>query len=284
MSDLILTGTGEAQRLPDGRMFDPRSGWTVTRRWRGSKAKIDDLAVTEALLGNRIVITPPDDGGLFILESAFADIEAQPADLPLSDTWELDANTLEKELWNLPFMRVEFDSIKDNRQGNPTGDPRLSSGSCINWIRRAIEAFISGQEKIVTLDPEERPLTYAELHQDCLAYGLHEAAFLKIVHLYAQGVKAFPVPQYVLKRTRVVANNYSRSNLTDIYNDIFKRRTTSSLEAAEAIPNTIRFVIPQGEWVKQPPTMKQSSPTKWTLSEEWWHADKWEPEIYGELI
>lgn len=281
MSDPIYTGTNAARRLKDGKMFDPRTGWTITRRWKGSQAALDAIAITEGLLQNRFVITPSDDGGDFILESTAADIENQPPDVPLSDTWELDGNMLEKELWHLPWMIAEFDSIKDNRTGNPTGDPRLSSGSCINWIRKNIEAFIAGQEKTITLDPEERPLTYAELHQDCLAYGLHEEAFLKIIHLYAQGVKAFPVSQYVLKRTRIIATNYIGK---PILNDVFKRRTNESLVSAYPVPSALLFTLPVGEWQKQTPQVKQVTSAKWAISEEWWHADKWAPEIYGDLI
>jgi hypothetical protein len=282
MSEAVYTGTSEVRRLKDGKMFDPRGGWTITQRWKGSQTAINLLS--ETLLGVRFVITPSDDGGDFILEATTADIENQPTDVPLSDIWELDGNMLEKELWHLPWMRAEWDSIKDNRNGNPTGDPRLSSASCINWIRKNIEAFINGQEKTITLDPEERPLTYAELHQDCLAYGLHEEAFLKIIHLYAAGVKAFPVAQFVLKRTRTVASNFAAFNLPNIYDDVFKRRTTDSLSGAYPVPGALIFALPAGEWVKQTPSAKQVSATKWAISEEWWHADKWEPEIYGEPI
>lgn len=262
-------------------MFDPRSGWTFTRRWKGSDAALVDIATAEGLLGNRFVVTPADDGGDSILESTSID-EAQSPTEPLSDTWDLDGNDLEKELWELPWVRDVFDSIRDDKTGNPTDSPLLVSNACINWIRKAIESFIRGDDKIKFVDGVESPFTYAYLIQSIDMLGGHGTDILyRLIAMYARGVKSFPVAQFVLKRTRVVADNYSEKAE---YDDIFKRRTTESLKAAYGIPATLIYFIPEGEWIKKTPSMKKTGVRKWTLTEEWWHADKWEVEIYGELI
>lgn len=269
---------------PDKISWTPRGGFTIGRPFRGSQTQIQKAQVAALAARDAFDLNPGVEGALWEIVIYFGADENQPADVPISDTWELDGNTLEKELWELPWVRAEFDSITDDRTGNPTGDPRLASAACINWIRRNIEAFIRGESKTTSLDPAEIDLTYANLISYGFSYGFHKDALIELVRLYGRGVKAFPVSQFVLRRTRVLAKNYDRGNLTDIYDDIFKRRTTSSLESSEAIPGDIRFIMPQGEWVKQTPDMLQTSATKWTLKEEWWHADKWEKEIYGDLV
>jgi hypothetical protein len=268
----------------DRKSWHPRNGWVIGRPYTGSQTKIELAANAAFLAGDPFDLNPGRNGDEWELVIYFGAEETQSPDAAISDTWELDGNELEKDLWELPWILDEFKSIKDNRQGNPTGDPRLASAACINWIRRNIEAWFRGESKMITLDPEERDLSFAELHQNCIAYGLHEDAFNKIVHLFGMGRKAFPVSQFVLRRTRVVANNFNKSNITNIYDDVFKRRLTSSLESAENIPATLRFALPAGEWVKRTPDMLQTTANKWTIREEWWHADKWDEEIYGPLI
>jgi len=268
---------------PDRKAWNKRGGWTITRPFRGEQGQIEAAAAAAYAAGDSFEINPGPDGGPWELLIIYGAEETQSPNEPLSDTWELDGNTLEKELWELPFIRDEFNSIRDNRAGNPTGDPRLVSQACINWIRRNIEAWIRGDSKTITLDPEERDLTYAELRQNVLAYGFHEPAFNRLIHLLARGVKAFPVSQFVLRRTRIIANNFNVNNLKEIYSPVFKRWSTSTLKQREGIPSNIRFVLPEGEWVKQTPDIKQTTASKWTVTEEWWHADLWEEEIYGKL-
>ncbi len=267
------------ERLADGRMYDPRGGWTVTRRWRGTPSQVNDKAVTEALLGNRFAITPSDDGGFAVLESTAADIENQPADQPLSDTWELDANSLEKELWFLKWVKAVMDGVTDTQLSGVT----ITAAAARNWIRRAIESFISGTEKIKFVDGvEEFALTYDELVNHIFVLQPSAAEGLKpLIDIMAKGVKQFQVGQFVLKRTRVVARNYS---VKPIYDDVFKRRDSTSLKTHYSIPDALLFALPDGEWLKYEPTVKQTSATKWTISEEWYHADKWEPLIYGDLV
>jgi hypothetical protein len=271
----------------DRKSWNRRTGWVIGRPFTGSQIQIERAMELALLAGDTFEMNPGRDGAPWEIVIYYGADETQAPDQPLSDTWELVVNGLEKELWQLPFVRDGFTAIYDGVIAS--GLPEVTAIDCVNWVRKNIEVYLSGNtDKIKDLGGTEFDLTFQNLVDHISTTGVDKNAvavwITRIVRLYARGVKAFPLSQFVLKRTRVVANNFAKSNLDAIYNDIFKRRTTDSLKAAEAIPDAVRFELPAGEWVKNVITIKIMTANKWEISEEWWHADIWEKEIYGDPI
>src|SRR5690242_8305171 len=96
--------------------------------------------------------------------------------------------------------------------------------------------------------------------------------------MFARGIKTFPVSQYVIRRTRVLAPNFSKAELKDLDDEVFTAITTSTLK--KRIPASFKPPVPDGVWVKQG-LMWREVPPKSSLVEEWWHADYAEVGIYG---
>jgi len=52
------------------------------------------------------------------------------------------------------------------------------------------------------------------------------------------------------------------------------------LRAVENIPTTINFELPTGWWLKRTPTVEQTAADKSTITQEYWHADAYDPFVY----
>jgi hypothetical protein len=84
-------------------------------------------------------------------------------------------------------------------------------------------------------------------------------------------VEAFPVSQYVLRKTLIVPSNTNLRPALENVGKIFT--TTNQLKTSESIPTTLLFVLPEGVWLKRTPTVQQITSDKWQALQEWWHAD-----------
>lgn len=274
-------------QLPDKKSWSPRGGWIIGRPFQGSEAQITQAMFSAQAAGDAFDMNPGVDGSPWEITIFFGAEETQSPTEPLSDEWDLDGNTLEKELWELPFVRSGFIEIYNLTAAAVDEGVAVDA---MNWIRKNLEAYINGNAtKTKDLGGEEFDLTFNNLAARMatipgVSVDQAKAFILRIARLFARGVKAFPVSQFVLRRTRVLANNFSKAALDGIYEDVFKRRSTDSLKSKENIPDDIKFELPAGEWVKHTPDLMRSSSLKRTLKEEWWHADTWDEEIYGELL
>lgn len=273
MSEPIYYGTDLIQGH-DSVTYDPTRGITRERPFTGEQSAIENQANLWIALGYRVRLDPGEDGAPWRVTVSFGGEESQPPDEPIVDQWERTSNSLEKELWELPFIAAEFKRIL-YLSGGIAGD---GISNCA-IIKTAIEKYIRGEPRFLAPEEtEETDLTFDSLRAAIEYVGGNMTVFARLIGLYARGVKAFPIPQYVLRRTRVVASNFTGK---PVDSDVFTQVSTSVLKSRYDIPNSVKFNLPDGVWVKQPANISPGGANRTTFVEEWWHADEAEREIYG---
>ncbi len=92
---------GPAELTPV-KTWDPRFGWVLRPRFRGTE---DALAVVvERLKSEGIRFSmDPDDDGLVTITAEGNDVDEEPL-----ETWSLKGNDLDKSLWSLPQIEAEW--------------------------------------------------------------------------------------------------------------------------------------------------------------------------------
>ncbi len=98
-----------------------------------------------------------------------------------------------------------------------------------------------------------------------------------IYEMLLNGTESYLTSQFVLRRTTSVPASYSGQFATFDVNKVY---TTAQLQAAEVIPNTIHFEMPDGEWFKEAPVIKQQSNGRFEIENTWLHAKEWHPSLY----
>lgn len=294
-------------RGKDSQSWNPRTGFQITRPYWGEESEVNNVAFEAQSAGIPYsIMAPGPEGGMFRLDLIYSAEAAQPNNEPLTDTWEFDGNTLEKELWELPDVRSAMMSILYNLSGT-----KKSGGALIRayggqvWIKNNVEKYIKGDATFHqyladdTISTTETALTFPALLEGVGRFidTRRQVAIQDLIALYLRGVKVFPVSQFVLRRTRSVLWNY----IGEVdYLDVFKALTRATLFAHNPtlnnLPNAFKLKIPGGTrlddtydpnggvWVKQTPSIKPATASKWNILEEWWHADHAELEIYGPPI
>jgi hypothetical protein len=85
------------------------------------------------------------------------------------------------------------------------------------------------------------------------------------------------VSQWVLRHTIIIAAN---STIKPSLINVGKVFTTQMVQLIENIPATLKFDLPQGWWLKRTPTVEQTSADKFTITQEFWHGDAFDPFVY----
>src|SRR5688500_3786856 len=104
---------------PDIKIWDPKTGWTIRRPWRGTPDALTNQALYLKSLGIRLEYEPAGpNGGYDTLFGVFGAEETQPTDEELTDQWDLIGNDLEKDIWAHPKVKAMFDDLLE-----PPNDP-----------------------------------------------------------------------------------------------------------------------------------------------------------------
>ena len=252
--------------LPAIQGWDPRTGGSITRRFKGDQTLIAALALTHKRAGARIELTPPEEGGFSELRATYGAADTQPPTEPLADIWTLLGNDLEKDLWTHPKIRAEI-AKADNPQDVAT-------------VRGEIEMLIKGDQEVTHSDGQVYALEFPHIwtyHISTLGTGMVEDTWKQFVGALSRGETSYVVSQWVLRHSLVVAaNTVIKPALTNI-DKIF---SNAALVASENIPGTIKFDLPTGQWLKKAPTVEQESADKWRITQEWWYAEEWDSWVY----
>jgi hypothetical protein len=240
----LTTNQGPTE-LPILKTWDPRLGWQSTRRWRGTLDTLATAVNTLQASGYRITIEPDPDSPYATLSATVAGPEdGTSPDTSLLTTWALLGNDLEKDTIELPKVQAALVTLSDSGLSNFRKD-----------LQAALDAFTP---------PDATPFAL-----DAIMTGLYRSKL--------RGVESYAVSQFVLRRTTFasVLASYkpSLANIGRIY-------TTAALTAAEQIPNTLRFDLPDGYWLKRTPTWEQQDADRAQITQEWWHAESYDPFIY----
>jgi len=117
--------------------------------------------------------------------------------------------------------------------------------------------------------------TWVELGSACCA------ATKIILSYFRDGIEAYIISQYVLRKTIVMP-----TSTKDIYGlaNVNKRLTPWMMENKEGTPAGLKFAMPDyGEWLKKAPNV-QYQRNKMTIEQEYWHAEDWNDYIYARAL
>jgi hypothetical protein len=264
----------DIEELTPERDWTPQNGWTVVKRWRGTPTAID-LKITELQntfsFGVRMNIAEEDEGGHQVLRAWYGATDSQSIDAPVSDQWSLVGNDLEKSLWVTDEVQNEFAKLTDVSQAH--------------HIKTDIERYLDGETTSFDWSqtpPAEIPLNLSGIIAGIVGIGLSETVFRGLIDALAKGDESRTVSQFVLRRVTTVRNG---SSIKPAYNFVNMVLTTDQLiggtdPGALNIPNTLSFEFPPGFWLKRTPTAEATGSDKFQITQEWWHADQYEPFAY----
>ena len=236
--------------------WDPRRGWSITRRFKGLQSSIDALALTLIASGVRFTREVMPDGGYHILSATYGAEESQSPTEPLSDLWDLDGNDIEQSLWLRPSIKAHLEFFLDE-SGFPT-DSYVA-------ITRDIQELVSG----------------TKLPSDIAWWGdkdPHTPELKKFARELLRGVDSYHVSEWVLRRRRVIARNSTIQPSNAYVNMLFM--TTSKLRAVEGVPSNLPFTLPDGVWLKKSPKRTQIASDKWEISQEYWWGENYSTFAY----
>lgn len=252
MSEFYGTGL---EQLRDEYGYDPRSGDVVVKRWIGSPDQIQQQALIARSYGLRYDVSEEDEGGCQILRVTYqAGGDNPDPNTALADLWSLVGNQLEKSLW-------ELDKVQDQFDGWTTQD--------MADFKNDVDSVLAGTLDVASVIAG-------------LPVGTDTTVIEGLIKSLARGVESKSVSSYVLRRVIIVAAN---TNIRPAYTGVNKVISTANLQAgsdpsATTIPSTLLFTLPSGYWLKQSPTVEQQSSGTWSITQEWWHADKYDSFVY----
>jgi hypothetical protein len=248
--------------------WDPRNGLALTRRWRGTPAAVNALALDLRSRGLRYTIDP-EESGYQVLASTSGAEESQSLETPLSDVWSLVGNDIEQDIWLMSKVQVEFAKFADTLDGAKVRKwlTMLANGDFI---------FRDEQGDDVTLSWGYVADFIGQASMKPGVPSLKVDVFEGLFGSLCAGVQSKPESRYVLRRVLTIL---AGSKIRPAYEGVNKVWSTDELKSRLAIPSTIMFDLPDGVWLKRTPTVEQSAADKWTITQEWWHADSYDPFI-----
>jgi len=245
--------------LAQERTWTPGKGWTTSRKWHGTHAAITGLAATiQAEQGRHVSMTvSPVDAGAATLTVSYDDLqdgdepEAESNGEPEAeqDTWTLQGNDYEKDIWSHPSIKDLATTAKDD----------------YDWLRK-------------NLPPIQKNGTWQDVLDVWSGFNFDDPDTTEeIFKMFRDGVEAYSVSQFVLRRNRTFKSAALGTLLVD---DVGKQFTLADLKTWEDVPDELDFALPaDGAWVKRTPTVNYSG-TKITADVEYWHADSWHEILY----
>jgi hypothetical protein len=251
--------------------FDPRTGYSIVRRWKGTEYQIDLLATFYEFRGFRVERTPNDNGGKSFLRVYFGADETWNPDVPLIDKWSKRGNDLEKTLWALPHVRAELDKVT-----NPDDYGQLA------LFKADLEGFVRGETQTTDVDGKKQKLTIQFILDSANSVGMNLEVIKGLIGAFARGEEAFPVSQCVLIRTQIITTS---SPIEADETNVDKVFTTDGMKSLfPTIPNKIKNQMRPGYWLKKTPTEDQVGSDKIQIDYEWWFAEFYDRFIYGDPI
>ncbi|ODU25075.1 MAG: hypothetical protein ABS95_01090 [Verrucomicrobia bacterium SCN 57-15] len=259
--------------------YDPSRGYTVVRQFRGTYDDLRSMASIYEFQGYRVEHRPGQTGGYGTLRVYMSALSDWPADKPLLEKWNTDANSLEKTLWQHPDVVAQTSKVSD-----PAG---------IVLLRADIEAYLGGtittHEIVWSGTPATRkegkeiPLTLSLILDNVASAGMDRTVFEKFILELARGQDSFVLPQKVIKRTVVV-----RSDSTLIEQDenlVGRIFTSDGLIARYQIPTTRKFkVTPNYFWLFHSVVVDDIAADKVQMDYEFWGAPAYSTFAYGQPV
>lgn len=244
--------------LATERTWAPAKGWKTSRKWHGEQPAIVALAAQiQAESGQFVNMTiSPQPAGTATLVASFDDLqdganpEAEANGEPAADndSWTLQGNDYEKDLWSHPVVVQLANDCPDE----------------YDWLRKNLGVV---QKNGTWKDVLDAYTDNAQCDQDVKA----------IFKMFRDGVENYSVSQYVLRRSRTIKNRAQGAVSVDNVGNQF---TLVQLRNNEGVPASLVFALPAGgAWIKRTPTVNYDG-NKLSVENEYWHADSWETLLY----
>ncbi len=269
---MSFTGQPTLTELTALPSWDPRTGDTIQRRWRGTPVAVEAQRVVLRAAGIRYQVEAPEDGGFQVISGYYGAAETQPTNEAISDMWDLEGEDLELAIWE-HWKWTAICSYADVD----------TKAEYVAKVRAWIEALARGERTWTDDDGTTLVLSQAEIIDNAtvllnLTGHTDELAWLKLlIQDFQSGVEAFPQSRWVLRRTMTVAEGtVIRLDLTNI-GRVF---TTAVLIADNSIDPDIQADLPTGYWVKRTPKKLNVGSGKYTLQYEWWFAEEYSHFVY----
>jgi hypothetical protein len=278
---MSFTGTGSVVELPRLPGWDPRTGSSYQRRWQGTPTAVAAQASALQAAGIRYQIEEPHGEGSYQIVTGYYNApEDQAPGEALSDNWDLDGEDLEKNLWEHPKAVAIFDAIKAFN----VSTPELTSRDC-GYLRSWCEAAARNDPDPPNGFGGTAPATEDLIITKAGAMGVtgttNVANLRALIRELAAGTDAWPISRYVLRHTLTVAWG---SSIRPAYTNVGRMISTQSLIATERPSFFLLDDLPAGYWLKRTPKVTQSGPGRWSVIQEWWHADAFSEFIYGTAV
>lgn len=270
---MSATFTGvQVEELDRTNRYDPRTGDTIIRHWKGDPNQLSLYETQARTLGYRY--STSWDGGYKVLSVEFPESETNDPATPLSENWEADTNYLQKDIWSLPTIQTELAKIG-------LGNPAVRGA-----FKNDLENLARGNPVSIGTDGEETVISYEILLGGTVdgeavsgipaAYNADTEVFQALFDDLTKGVTSYEIEQYVVRHTKVTNNSSSivaaRSNLGRMHTAEFM---------LNQLPSDVKFEVPEdGYWLKRKPTVRRIEKGKWEIIQEWWHTDTYSTLIY----
>ena len=252
--------------LPQERNWSPNKGWTTSRKWVGESAAITSLAASIQAEQGAFVsmsVSPQDAGTAHLTvtlddlqDGAEAAAQSNGEPEPDLDTWTLQGNDYEKDIWSHPSIRALATSAPDD----------------YNWLRKNLPPIQKNGTWKDVIDA-----WYTTLGSTGAGTWNDAATTLSIFKMFRDGIESWSLSQFVLRRSRTIK---SRSQGTLSVSNVGKQFTVAQLQAFEGLPLALKFATPtSGTWIKRTPSVSYDG-NKITCEGEFWHADDWHYTLY----
>ncbi len=255
------------------RTYDPQTGWKASRQFEGELPHLMQMAVAYVNSAPQFVRVSlsPKEAGLGTLTVTFdgvGDGNKPPADpngepTPDADNWSLNGSDYEKDIWSHPSI-VALST---------------SAASDYDWLRK-------------NLPPIQKNGTWQDVIDSWGIYSWQDSATtLALFKMFRDGVEAYSVSQFVLRRSRGISSSATEDvevggvptagpSVSVSY--VGYTFTLAQLISAEGLPSELRFGTPStGRWLKRTPSIQFDAVTgKMQVENEYWHADDWNDILY----
>lgn len=265
---------------------DPRTGPTFTYQYRGRLAELSALEAAQFALGRKTDLSLPEDGqGACVLNvtTGVDNSSTQDPDAPLVDSWSLDRNLVEKDVWTENKIATVL------RVALPPGgtlEDEDTTRKAIARLKRDIDLYVRGEEKTEDEEGTQIDLVPSVIltHLQTLGIANYNTTVTAFIDARLRGFDADPQFSWVLKRTTVIWRGASTA-LRPNKDNVGRMFTGPSLQASEGLTDfEIIGLMPKGFWLKVPAKIDRSAPDKWTIEQEFWHAETYEYYKYGKAI
>ena len=248
---MIQPSSGIEELRPE-REWDPRTGWSTVRVFRGLGVQIEGLMMQAVASRLRVQDSPEVESPYIVLRIFIPNAsDGSNPDEQIIDRWELIGNDLDKSILECERARAI-----------PKADLAHVKAKAQETLRINDETGYNILEGIFQGDSKE--------------------LFIRLVRGWPE---SFFEDQWVLRNTKIVEPPPAGTakpayvNLNRIF------PTKALLIQKEKIPvGKFPFDIPEGQWLKRKPHAEEQSDGKWIITQEYWHGDLIDDFIYKTAV